>query len=83
MNHVQLHNELCQVFKKLKAGRIETKKAKELFNGAGKIIQNCRNEIVVAGMGVPIEIPLMGISKEDSKKLSSGKPAHMPLPEHA
>lgn len=78
MNHVELHNELCVIFKKLKAGRIETKKAKELFNGAGKIIQNCRNEIVVAGMGVPIEIPLLGISKEDSRKLVSDKTLRIP-----
>lgn len=71
MNHVQLHNELSDTFKKLKSGKIELKLAKEIFNGAGKPIQNCKNEIIVASFGIPVEIPLMEINKEQSKQLEN------------
>ena len=56
----------------LKQGKIEPQMAKTIFNGAGKIIQNARNEIIAANMGVPIEIPLLEISKKESKKLNTG-----------
>lgn len=34
MNHIELHNELSDTLKRLKAGKIDQKLAKEIFNGA-------------------------------------------------
>lgn len=73
MNHIELHNELSDTLTKLKSGDINPKLAKEIFNGAGKLIANCRNEIVLASMGVPIDIPLMGISKKESLSITGGR----------
>lgn len=72
MNHIQLHRLLSETLLELKKGKIEPQMAKTIFNGAGKIIQNARNEIIAANMGVPIEIPLLGISKRESVKLNTG-----------
>ena len=69
MNHVQLHALLSETLIRLKAGKIHPLEAKQIFNGSGKLIQNCRNELIAAHMGVPMEIPLLGVSKKESKKL--------------
>lgn len=46
----------------------ELKKQK---HGAGKIINNCRNELIAANMGIEIEIPLLEITREQSKQIAN------------
>ena len=79
MNHIQLHNELSDTLLKLKSGEIEPKLAKEIFNGAGKLIANCRTELVAASFGIPMEIPLLEISKDDSRRLQTDNGFRLPI----
>lgn len=69
MNHVELHNDLSRTFKRLVAGQMKPQLAKEVFNGAGKIINNCRNELHAISMGVELEVPLLEIKRSESKKM--------------
>lgn len=79
MNHIQLHKLLSATLTGLKSGTIEPQFAKQIFNGSGKLIQNCRNEMIAAHMGIAIEIPLLGISKKESLKLETGATKFIPL----
>lgn len=65
MNHVDLHNELSEIFKQLRSGKIKPKDANVLFNGAGKVLANCKNELFAIGMGAKIDVPLLGIKAKD------------------
>lgn len=69
MNHVQLHADLSDVFKRLKTGQLKPQLAKEIFNGAGKIINLARTELTAIQMGCETEVPLLEIKKSDSFKL--------------
>lgn len=69
MNHVELHTELSRTFKKLTAGQLKPQLAKEIFNGAGKIINNCRNELQAIHLGFDCDVPLLGIKQADAGKL--------------
>lgn len=71
MDHVQLHNDLSDAFKRLKSGQLKPQLAKEIFNGAGKIINLAKTELTAIQLGVDTEVPLLGISKSDSKKLNA------------
>lgn len=79
MNHIQLHNLLSETLTQLKKGTIDPQLAKQIFNGSGKLIQNCRNELIAAHMGIAIEVPLLEISKKESVKLSTGSSKFIPL----
>jgi hypothetical protein len=48
--NVQLRDELCDVFDKLRAGEIDHSLAKELTNAAGKIIASVKLELVYAAL---------------------------------
>lgn len=65
MNHKQLHDALCKDFEALRQGKIKPQMAREVFNGAGKIIANCKNELVAISMGIAVDIPLFDIKKEE------------------
>lgn len=69
MNHVELHNALSKDFEALRKGELNPKLAREIFNGAGKIISNCKNELIAMNMGIPIDCPLLEIKKEDCANL--------------
>lgn len=71
MNHEQLHSDLSDCFKRLKSGQLKPQLAKEIFNGAGKIINLARTELTAIQMGVETSVPLLEITKNESKKLSS------------
>lgn len=71
MNHKELHELLSEDLKALRDGTLEPKKAREIFNGAGKIINNCRNELVAISMGLNVDIPLLEVTKK--KELSPVK----------
>lgn len=77
MNHKELHKILSEDLKALRDGSLEPKKAREIFNGAGKIINNCRNELLAISMGINIDIPLLEITKKEEfsqvKKKINGK----------
>lgn len=79
MNHIQLHSLLSETLAGLKAGTIDQSLAKQIFNGSGKLIQNCRNELIAAHLGIEIEIPLLEIKKAESKKLCTGSTRFIPL----
>ena len=79
MNHIQLHKLLSETLIGLKKGTIDPSLAKQIFNGGGKIIANCRNELIAAHMGIEIEIPLLEISKKESAKLYTGTNKFIPL----
>lgn len=68
MNHAQLHQEMSNIFTELRAKKISPKDAKELFNGAGKIISNCKNELQAMQMGFKMDVPLLGIVRGTIKK---------------
>lgn len=68
MTHTELHAQLSATLKQLVARKIKPTEAKEIFNGSGKIIANCKNEIATIQMGYPVDIPLMGIKQADVNK---------------
>lgn len=68
MNHIELHKDMSDAFKKLKAGQYKPQLAKEIFNGAGKIINNAKTEIEAIKMGFIVEVPLLEITTDDVKK---------------
>lgn len=74
MNHTQLHSDLSDTFKRLKSGQLKPALAKEIFNGAGKIINLAKAELTAIQMGIETEVPLLEITKSESRKLN-GKPA--------
>lgn len=69
MNHVELHEKMSKTFIKLTTGEMKPQLAKEIFNGAGKIINNCRNELTAISMGIPLDVPLLEIKQVDCEKL--------------
>lgn len=68
MDHKELHNFLSQDFKDLRSGKLSPQKAREIFNGAGKIINNCKNELQAIAMGLNCDVPLLGIKQVEVKK---------------
>lgn len=68
MNHVQLHDLLSKTLIALESRKMKPADAKEIFNGAGKLIANCKNEIVISQMGYSLDIPLMDIKKVNVPK---------------
>lgn len=68
MNHVELHELLSKALSDLEKDKINADKAKELFVGGSKLISNCKNEIKVIELGFEVDVPLMGIKKEEVKK---------------
>lgn len=69
MNHVELHNNLSNLLNDLADGTVRPEYAREYFNGTGKLIANCKNELIAVSMGAALEIPLLDISSAESKKL--------------
>lgn len=69
MNHIELHNQMSDVLKDLLDGKAKPQFAREYFNGAGKLIANCKNELIAVNMGAKIDIPLLGISADESGRL--------------
>lgn len=69
MNHVQLHDQMSTVLQDLLEGKTNPKFAREYFNGAGKLIANCKNELIAVNMGAKISIPLLEISADESGQL--------------
>lgn len=69
MNHVELHNNLSNVLKDLMEGNAKPQFARECFNGAGKLIANCKNELIAVSMGAKIDVPLLEISADESGNL--------------
>ena len=69
MNHIELHNQMSEVLQDLLEGKAKPQFAREYFNGAGKLIANCKNELIAVSMGAKIEIPLLGISTNESGNL--------------
>ena len=68
MNHIQLHNELSDVFQQLKNGKINPQHARQMFYGASKLIQNSKNALYAIAMGLPCDVPLLDLKKEDIPK---------------
>lgn len=75
MTHVELHNELAQAFKELTAGTMKDKRAHELSNMAGKLIKVDELALKSIALGIPRDVPMLGIKQiEAEKSLStSGK----------
>lgn len=69
MDHIELHDELSQVLKDLKEGKTKSQFAREYFNGAGKLIANCKNELIAVSMGAKVDVPLLGLKADDTGQL--------------
>lgn len=69
MNHVQLHDQMSTVLQDLLDGKTKPQFAREYFNGAGKLIANCKNELIAVNMGAKIDIPLLNITADESGRL--------------
>lgn len=69
MNHVELHDKLSGVLNDLMDGKAKPQFAREYFNGAGKLIANCKNELIAVSMGAKIDVPLLEISANESGAL--------------
>lgn len=65
MNHIQLHEKLSEMLLDLQEGRTQPNLAREYFNGAGKLIANCKNELIASSMGASVDIPLLGLKSGD------------------
>lgn len=73
MNHVELHNELSSIFRRFtnrENDKIGMKNDEQAVNTAGKLINNCRNELASIYKGMPVEVPLLGISLEEAKSVT-------------
>lgn len=73
MDHTELHRDLSDAFKKLKAGILKPQLAKEIFNGAGKMINLAKTELQAIEMGVDLDVPLLSLKKGDVKSNKSKK----------
>lgn len=69
MNHIELHDQMSKVLSDLLEGKAKPQFAREYFNGAGKLIANCKNELIAVSMGAKIDVPLLQISADESGKL--------------
>jgi len=69
MNHVEAHSKLSETLQKLERGQIKPQFAKEIFNGYGKLMANCKNELTAINMGFPMDVPLLGIKQADVEEL--------------
>lgn len=69
MNHKQLHDQMSQVLNDLVDGKNKVQFARDYFNGAGKLIANCKNELIAVSMGAKIDIPLLEITASESGNL--------------
>lgn len=69
MDHKELHKCLSEDFKALRAGKLSPQKAREIFNGAGKIINNCKNELAAISMGISVDVPLLGVKQLQIDKI--------------
>lgn len=69
MNHIELHDQMSDILKDLVDGKAKPQFAREYFNGAGKLIANCKNELIAVNMGAKIDIPLLQITADESGKL--------------
>jgi len=68
MNHVELHEVLSKTLKDLQSQRINLEEADAIFKGSSKLISNCKNEIKVIELGFDVDVPLMGITKDQVKE---------------
>jgi hypothetical protein len=71
MTHVELHNELAESFKALKNDLIKDKKAKELANLAGKMINIDKLALASIALGIPRDVPMLGIKQVDTEQALS------------
>lgn len=69
MNHKELHDNLSKVLSDLMEGKEKPQFAREYFNGAGKLIAKCKNELIAVSMGAKIDVPLLEISANESGRL--------------
>jgi hypothetical protein len=69
MNHVEAHNKLSTMIDKLEKGIVKPQFAKEVFNGYGKLLANCKNELNAINLGFPVDVPLLGIKSVDVKEI--------------
>lgn len=69
MNHKELHDNLSKVLIELQDGTTKPQFAREYFNGAGKLIANCKNELIAVSMGARIDIPLLEIKANETGQL--------------
>jgi len=68
MRDTELHSLMSDTLRRLKNGTIDPKKAKGIFHGASQLIGNCRNELTAIKLGIPCDVPLLGISQLQVKK---------------
>jgi hypothetical protein len=68
MNHVELHEVLSKTLKDLQSQRVNVEEADAIFKGSSKLISNCKNEIKVIELGFDVDVPLMGITKDQVKE---------------
>lgn len=76
MNHVEAHNKMSTMLDKLERGQVKPQFAKEIFNGYGKLLANCKNELHAINMGFAMDVPLLGIKQADAEQVvkeNSGK----------
>jgi len=69
MNHKELHDQMSSILQDLVEGKAKSQFAREYFNGAGKLINNCKNELIAISMGAKIDVPLLEISADESGQL--------------
>lgn len=68
MNHEDLIKTMTEDLRDLRTGKIKPQLAKELFNGAGKIISLTMVELKANEMGYAVSVPILGITALDVEK---------------
>jgi hypothetical protein len=53
------------MLEKMEEDSVKPQYAKEYFNGCGKIINHCKNQLQAISMGVPVDVDLLEIKAED------------------
>ena len=65
LNAKVLHQKMWDMLEKMEKGEVKTQFAKEYFNGCGKVINHCKNQLQAISMGCRVDVDLLEIKADD------------------
>lgn len=65
MNAKELHEKMWDMLSQLEEGKVKPQFAKEYFNGCGKLINNCKNQLQAISMGCPVDVDLLELKADE------------------
>lgn len=61
----ELHRKMWDMLSKMENKEVKPQFAKEYFNGCGKIINHCKNQLQAISMGCPVDVDLLEIKGDE------------------